>query len=835
MRYTEATHSALRKWLIMRFFPRVFLCVFTLFTKVHGADVPSLPVEGQPLAANVERVVEALESLGNPLSPELRTQLTQAVRDREAAVIQNVLDTQVLFVVSINPEHRVKVTRGPVRARLVRGGYTPFLVKVLNEAVTTERLRVTSPQGGAVYAGASLPILERQQQTELSSDENLQKRSDRFLDLEMSSAPPLTPQLTGLPVEYALVQIAASETGTREATIIFDIGQGTQDLGFRSEVPVLFDVQPSRLVKLSIRDDDGQPTIARLTFRDQQGRIHPPQIKRLAPDFFFQPQIYRRDGDVISLPPGKYTLTSCRGPEYLERQQEFEVRADGETEVAVSLKRWIHPAARGWFSGDHHIHGAGCSHYTSPTEGVLPEHMYLQVKGEGLNVGSVLTWGPCFEYQRQFFSPLADRVSDPFTILKYDLEISGFGSQAMGHVCLLGLKDQTYPDSEGTKERGWPSWTVPVMKWAKDQGGFTGYPHSDMRVDPAGAARRLLKLFDADGNGSLSETEATRALLPESFARIDSGSDRDLNVDELSTSCHRAGEQLPNLVLPSMQGAGGMEILVSTPAGVCDFQSAMDTGRIGEWNTWYHLLNCGFPLKIAGETDFPCMSSRRVGQGRSYVQLGHVDQIDYLDWCRGLAAGRSYVSDGYAHALDFQVAGKAPGSDPVELSTGGPVPVTAQVAFSPEVPTAVAYGTLDPPDGRRSIGDTVLLHARRTNDVTRGGERLVELVVNGTVVAKQSVPADGEVHSLSWQIDIPQSSWVALRQFPQLHTNPVNVTVAGSPVRGPRDSARWCAEATRLLWDNRHRFIAEKERPAAEQAYQEAIRQYETIASEMIP
>ena len=39
--------------------------------------------------------------------------------------------------------------------------------------------------------------------------------------------------------------------------------------------------------------------------------------------------------------------------------------------------------------------------------------------------------------------------------------------------------------------------------------------------------------------------------------------------------------------------------------GVCDFISAMDTRSHREWNTWYHLLNCGFPLKVSGETDFP--------------------------------------------------------------------------------------------------------------------------------------------------------------------------------------------------------------------------------------
>ena len=81
-------------------------------------------------------------------------------------------------------------------------------------------------------------------------------------------------------------------------------GQGTQDLGFRGEVPILFDVRPAIPVTLRIRDHDGTPTVAHFTFNDRSGHVHPPQPKRLAPDLFFQRQVYRRDGGVVLLPPG---------------------------------------------------------------------------------------------------------------------------------------------------------------------------------------------------------------------------------------------------------------------------------------------------------------------------------------------------------------------------------------------------------------------------------------------------------------------------------------------------------------------------------------------------
>ena len=84
----------------------------------------------------------------------------------------------------------------------------------------------------------------------------------------------------------------------------------------------------------------------------------------------------------------------------------------------------------------------------------MPRDMYLQVKGEGLNVGCLLTWGPCYDFQRQFFEPTPHKLSEPFTVLKYDIEVSGFGSQALGHVCLLNLRDQTYPGSERHQGQG---------------------------------------------------------------------------------------------------------------------------------------------------------------------------------------------------------------------------------------------------------------------------------------------------------------------------------------------------------------------------------------------
>ena len=319
-----------------------------------------LTVELQPFAAQVTRLVAALDYIGAPLSVEDRQRIDEAITLPATSAVSQIvaiLDARTLLDVHINPESRVAVTAGQADARLAADGWRTFLVKVRNDAGVTAALRVTSPNADRVFSRGArgFSMDSRPVQTITSRD-----IADRWLDLATFDKPPLTPTLSGLALEYRIVQLYARDAGTREASIAVDVGAGSQDIGFRNDTPILFRIAPSTPITLHVRDEHDRPTTAAFIVRDRDGRLHPSPAKRLAPDFAFHPQVYRSDGEILRLAPGTYDMEVTRGPEYLAAKRTLTVGTVPLAE-SVRLTRWIDPAGRGWYSGDHHIHAAGCA------------------------------------------------------------------------------------------------------------------------------------------------------------------------------------------------------------------------------------------------------------------------------------------------------------------------------------------------------------------------------------------------------------------------------------------------------------------------------------------
>ena len=711
----------------------------------------------QPLAQQVRRLETALGFLGQPLPPEDHAAINAAIAlpDESAAVgrLQEVLDRHVLARVDINPESRVKVEQGAARPELVQGGTRLFLVKVINQAGVTAPLAVQSPNSGRVY----IPARNSPSPPMELSEEDVR---DRWADISIYTASPMRQRLSGLGIEYAILQVYSRDAGQRSAIIGFNVGQGTQDIGFRNDMAVLFTAVPSHPIRVRVQDERGTPTTAAFLIRDAQGRVYPNVSKRLAPDFFFQPQVYRRDGGTIALPAGSFTVTVSRGPEYVPQTRT--VAVSGPTELAFRLERWIDPPKDGWYPGDHHVHSAGCSHYENPTEGVRPEDMWPQIEGEGLNIASVLIWGPSYYHQKQFFTGEDHPLSQPDRLMRYDLEISGFPSSHAGHLVLLGVKDQDYP---GTKRLDdWPTWTLPVLRWAKAQGIVTGFAHSGWGL----------------------EVRST---------------------------------DLPNYEVPAFDGIGANEFIVDvTHPETVDFISAGDTPYVWELNIWYHTLNTGFRTRISGETDFPCITDDRVGLSRSYAKVDGA--LTYRKWIDAVRAGRTYVSDGRSHLFDFAVNGVAAGTSASELRLDRPGRVTVTLRAAANLPADADETIRQKPYNEVPYWDLERARVGSSRDVP------VEIVVNGVAVAKQTLLADGTIRTMTFDVDLPRSSWVAARILPSSHTNPVFALVGGQPIRASRKSAEWCLAAVNQCWTQKAGRIRASELEEARTAYDHAREVY---------
>ena len=765
-----------------------------------------ISVEKQPLVAATERLIQALEFVGSPLSADDRKALDDAIALPKAAdcaeAIQKVLDKQALVAVSINPESRVSVVEGPTRKELVQQGWRTFLVKVHNEAGVTAPLVPESPNLLPVYQRGTKNAREKPM-----TDERLVQPGDvpnRFLDANMFNKQPLKPGLSGLELEYRILQLFSRDVGRREAQLGFHVGQGTQDLGFRNSVPLLFNCVPAVEVALAIKDFDGAPTTAALTIRDKFGRVYPNPQRRLAPDFFFHEQIYRMDGESVHLPPGDYIIVVQRGPEYHVDTHSLTVRADGVSQrFDVKLRRWTHAATRGWISGDHHVHAAGCAHYDSPSEGVTPNDMMRHILGEDLNIGCVLSWGPCWYTQKRYFEGKTSALSRPNYLMRYDVEVSGFPSSHAGHLCLLNLQEDDYPATTLLEE--WPSWTQPILQWGQKQGGVVGYSHSGWGI----------ALPDVMPDGSRKFPGQAWGGAPGGWTG-------------------KAASALPDYAMPRFDGIGANEFIVTTTHGACDFISAVDTPAIWELNIWYHTLNCGMETRISGETDFPCIYGDKVGLGRIYVKLPQDRPLKYEDWIQGVKDGRSYCGDGLSHLFDFAVnglpVGEARGAarpSHLSLDRPGSVRVTCDVAaLLEESPSPQTEAIRN-----RRLDEKPYWHLERCRI---GNTRTVpvEVIVNGKVVETKTIPAEGSLHKLELDIPLKQSSWVALRILPSCHTNPVFVEIDKQPIRASRKSAAWCATAVDVCWNSKVDRIRPAERPAAKEAYDKARELYTRIAAE---
>ena len=183
-------------------------------TPVRRIDVSS-DAAMQSLTRLMERSPKSFPATLAPL-------LKRLVRQKEFAQIDSVLAAYTVLTVQINPEARVKLERGGVKVALRVGANRLYLVKIINEAGVTAPLRIAASDP-AVLA----PTKPTGQNSWLTVRlKGLAPDSERLM-------------LNGSATEYGILELGCRERGTRDIRLSPDIGQGTQDIGFRGETTLL--------------------------------------------------------------------------------------------------------------------------------------------------------------------------------------------------------------------------------------------------------------------------------------------------------------------------------------------------------------------------------------------------------------------------------------------------------------------------------------------------------------------------------------------------------------------------------------------------------------------
>jgi hypothetical protein len=233
--------------------------------------------------------------------------------------------------------------------------------------------------------------------------------------------------------------------------------------------------RPTGRLELRVRDkSDSTYLTARVAIRHSDGSYHAPlgSLYRL---FRGELHFYAGLEAQIELPEGRYQLKAARGPEYRVSRMEFEIQPARTTTLAVDMERWTHQEARGWYSGESHIHANyGYGHWYNS-----PETMLRQCSGEDLRVGNFMVANSDGDgvFDREFFRGRPDALSNDQIVLYWNQE---FRSTIWGHMTLLNLRQLVEPIFTGFSHTT-HSWDVPtnadIGDLTHDQGGFVNYTH----------------------------------------------------------------------------------------------------------------------------------------------------------------------------------------------------------------------------------------------------------------------------------------------------------------------------------------------------------------------
>jgi TolB protein len=301
---------------------------------------------------------------------------------------------------------------------------------------------------------------------------------------------------------------AVSPDGTRFAFVQFDAGvptlytapiTGGRVSAWR-KVPITSrtSVKPTGRVRIRVLGPDGQPVAARIYLDASDGRHYTPDGLFHRSMMVFDRHYFHMSADVdVEVPAGRTSIEAIRGWEFVPKSVTVDVPAGGVETATIRLERLIDLPARGWYSGDSHVHdlhqGFGLTH----------EAFFRQLVAEDLNVTHALIhmdgtrlmgrWGD--------LTGKPSVLSTPQHILQYAEEFRG----GLGHVGMIGLSEFILPfvGGAGGTAYGQPALDHIYIEGVHSQAGLGGFmhPYTSAPRTPQAAASTLIALDLALGFG----------------------------------------------------------------------------------------------------------------------------------------------------------------------------------------------------------------------------------------------------------------------------------------------------------------------------------------------
>ncbi len=506
-----------------------------------------------------------------------------------------------LIEVSISPESRVKAAEGDAPLELTQGDWCEFDITIHNAAGITSPLQIESEN--LMPAAPATP------------------GRDQWLRLELVPQGPLT----GDRRETRKLRLWTDHSGVRSAVVNINAGQGTQDLGFRSDLLLSFKINPAARQSLhfDIRDEAGNPLAARIHLTDSAGKPVNPARAELP----FWHDHFVCDGNAsFPIASGNYHYRIEKGPGWKSIKGEILIKGD-VTPVSVKMHRLVDMAAEGWWSGETHIHRD-------------PAQIPLLMKAEDLWIAQTNTWWNDENAWSGKTLP-AGPVSNTTDGRLYNV-MAGKDERGGGSLLMFGLKEPFPLAGYRGKTREWPLSGF-FFEMAKKRGAWIDAEKPFWQDFPIWLASGKLDSVGVAHNhmhrGGVLDNEAWGR--PRDLSKYPGVHGNGLWSHDLYFRSLNCGLRLP----PSAGSASGMQ-----PNPVGYNRMYVHTGTKLDWQAWWDgfkagrvVVSNGPLLRLTANGTMPG-EILRTANGPLQVHLaGNLDSQDPIKSIELIRNGRSEI------------------------------------------------------------------------------------------------------------------------------------------------------------------------------------------------